>query len=97
MKLSKAIREAMSFLSVDHSDAETESKFSCNCLLLLTNWEDKSYTNKYLDMLQEHGFINTEVKNILLPEHRELSPEKQQFFRIHMMELMACIAEDEGN
>ena len=95
MKLSEVIREAQTRLVYnENSDfvvGETD-KLSCNCVELVSDKHEKQYS----DMLYEYDFLPggssiLPMEILVLPEH------ERQFFRLHMMELMACIAEDEGN
>ena len=95
MKLSEVIREAQTRLVYnENSDfvvGETD-KLSCNCVELVSDKHEKQYS----DMLYEYDFLSggssiLPMEILVLPEH------ERQEFRIHMMEFMACIAEDEGN
>ena len=95
MKLSEVIREAQTRLVYnENSDfvvGETD-KLSCNCVELVS----KNHKKQYSDMLHKYDFL-LGGSSILPTEILDWPEHERQFFRLHMMELMACIAEDEGN
>lgn len=94
MKLSEAIREAQAHLTYDDDEyvIGKTSRLSCICV----NMVSVEYSRMYSAMLREYGFVQSDSV-LLHTEHWRWFSHEQQFFRIQMMELMACIAEDNGN
>lgn len=100
MKLSQGIRKGQAHLAGDNTFAGHRQYFSCLAVHRATMSRDMA--REYGDMLAKYGFAYRDKYDKTVVHLEDYLPNgqlliKHQAFRLHMMELMACIAEDEGN